>query len=325
MISGENAQAEESDQMSTVVFPPLSEYSRLTPSTRYGSQTNAMLQNPYESFDSSKIPPPPPRRRHHADFLRGLLIGILLTILILTSIGVFLYLKQAGNNLPQGNLPETPVVAPSRPPSPTPAATATANVCSRSFSDAFQGRLHPGWSWVNLGGNATNAITAHGLRIAAPPDADLSPSVNEYAPRLLQSITGDFTIETRISFNPTAQFQSAGLLLWQDENTFLRFERAYYDKTSNGILFQKEENGKLANVTLLKDHPAPVSVVELSIRKSGNRLTASWREPEKDWQIDGEIAFHFDTLMVGVDLINLSQAPLITASYSYFLVSCSLE
>ena len=55
------------------------------------------------------------------------------------------------------------------------------------------------------------------------------------APRVLREVDGDFTVQVKVSggFDPgneaaksgTAPFNSAGLLLWQDEKNYLRLER----------------------------------------------------------------------------------------------------
>ena len=36
--------------------------------------------------------------------------------------------------------------------------------------------------------------------------------------------SGDFTLETLVEFDPQETYQGAGLLVWQDEDSFLRLE-----------------------------------------------------------------------------------------------------
>src|SRR2546425_12738859 len=77
------------------------------------------------------------------------------------------------------------------------------------------------------------------LRISVPPCAasdqcnDLFPGNNFDAPRFVQRINGDFTVMTRLEFDPHHQYQGAGILAWQDENNFLRLERSIGDVKNN--------------------------------------------------------------------------------------------
>ena len=51
----------------------------------------------------------------------------------------------------------------------------------------------------------------------------------------------DFAIETHMLFEPTTNYQFAGLVIWQDEFNFLQFGRAFCDNegtcVGNGIYF----------------------------------------------------------------------------------------
>src|SRR5579885_324390 len=144
------------------------------------------------------------------------------------------------------------------------------NDCGQSFSGAFQDRLDTRWQFVNPTGHGIWQIDPQGsLSITAPRGSDLNSSPdhghNLNAPRLLQSITGDFTIQTHLQVHFTAKnfqsatpFQSAGLLLWQDEHTFLRFERflgPLNRSPFNGILFQQAKNNAFLSINPLTDHP----------------------------------------------------------------------
>jgi regulation of enolase protein 1 (concanavalin A-like superfamily) len=202
--------------------------------------------------------------------------------------------------------------------------------CGGAFSDAFRGSLDSRWKWKDPSSKATRSMTTDGpLSLTTPPNSDISPYDNNYnAPRLLQPITGNFTIDTRVSFRPHTNFQSAGLLVGQmDQTTFLRFERGFggYGKDS-GVLFQRVDHGSLSDVSTLKQNPTIAGSVELRIQRQGNGFTASWREqPDQTWQFAGETELHFDSqdsLMVGLDVIADYGAPQTTASYDYFMVSC---
>ncbi|MDA8122868.1 MAG: hypothetical protein M0Z38_09920 [Deltaproteobacteria bacterium] len=82
--------------------------------------------------------------------------------------------------------------------------------------------VKPGWKIVNPNPNNYVGVTPQGrLRMAASPKgggSDFAPGPNNNAPRALQAVSGDWTLETRFRFAPTAPFQGAGILLCFDEN-----------------------------------------------------------------------------------------------------------
>ena len=199
--------------------------------------------------------------------------------------------------------------------------------CGGAFSDAFHGSLDSRWNWVNPGGNATYSTAQGFLSLSAPPDSDIYPKYHNFsAPRLLQHISGDFTLSTLISsFSPNTNYQSTGILLWQDRTTFLRVEIAFGLSGERGVDLQQNDDSEFSTVSSLKRHPTTAGSIELSIQKQDDHFTAWWRVPGQNWQSVGETDLHFDSskLMAGLDLIADYSAPQTTASYSYFKVSCT--
>jgi transcriptional regulator with XRE-family HTH domain/regulation of enolase protein 1 (concanavalin A-like superfamily) len=194
--------------------------------------------------------------------------------------------------------------------------------CGGAFSDEFHGKLASGWTPIDFSGSTTYHLTATGVSLSTSANSDLNPHLNLDAPRLLQPITGNFTIQTGLQFSPNANFQSAGILLWQDQTTFMRFERGFGGKKS-GVFIQMWDHGTLTNVSGLGRHPTTAGSVELRIQRQGDHFTASWRVPGQTWQTEGEADLHFEHLQVGVDLIADYGAPQITVTYNYFNVSCA--
>lgn len=207
--------------------------------------------------------------------------------------------------------------------SPTPSSTpgpVMPQNCGGAVSDGFHGSLDSRWQWVNPSGSATYSTAQGYFSLSAPPNSDLYPRYNNFsAPRLLQPINGDFTLSTLVSFSPNTNYQSAGLLLWQDQTTFLRLEIAFGLSKKRGVTFQHDGQP----LSTMDQHPTTAKSIELSIQKQGDHFTAWWRVPGQNWQSAGETDLHFKNLMVGLDLIADYSAPRTTASYDYFMVSCS--
>jgi len=206
----------------------------------------------------------------------------------------------------------------------TPPAEATSigqQGCGAAFSDDFKSTLHAGWVWVDPAGHGTYGSRSGVFEITAAGNSDLNATTNNDAPRLLQPIQGNFTVETQVVLpgSPPAGFLAAGLLLWQDNNNFLRLERSSttfdYEQEVNGV-FSHDAPQSLVGVTI------PASQAELQLKRVGDSFTASWRIPGQGWQVMSAANVHFQNMRVGLFLVNESVSQ-VSVSYSYFRVVCS--
>ena len=113
---------------------------------------------------------------------------------------------------------------------------------ANTYNDEFTSTsLDPKWTFVDpLADCSYNLSNNPGyLRIFVPGDNHNLYPGNYNAPRVIQSINGDFVIETRVLFDPIFNAQGAGILIWKDSNNFLRFERILHRGTQeidlNGV------------------------------------------------------------------------------------------
>lgn len=194
--------------------------------------------------------------------------------------------------------------------------------CGPAFSDNFQSQINGGWNWVNPTNQATYAVTTPGtLAITAPPGVDMNAATNYEAPRLLQPISGNFTIATQVevSANPPTSFWAVGLLLWQDQNNFFRVELNTttfdFEQEVNGTFSHDAPNAlALATISALK--------AELKAQRSGDTFSAYYRLPGQSWQLINTANVHLQNLQVGLILVNQTAAQF-TAYYHYFSVTCN--
>jgi DNA-binding SARP family transcriptional activator/regulation of enolase protein 1 (concanavalin A-like superfamily) len=86
-------------------------------------------------------------------------------------------------------------------------------------------RWHPALSWHGAAGRSgIDPTTRPGwLGLHPPVDCDLWPEADLNAPRLLATVEGDFVAETRLELGGDKP-ALAGLLLWRDEQQFVRLE-----------------------------------------------------------------------------------------------------
>jgi S1-C subfamily serine protease len=143
------------------------------------------------------------------------------------------------------------------------------------------------------------------------------------APCALVRVEGDFVAKVEIlnSFDPgdegvilpsgkkfPSSFQSTGLLIWQDENNFVRFERS---KASDGqigyknqVLVEVYKKGKVASYHYIDVPLAPIALV--AIRKGGS-IQLLFAMPPQQLAVFEEMAINFENeVLVGVAAANLS-------------------
>jgi hypothetical protein len=99
------------------------------------------------------------------------------------------------------------------------------------FDDFNQTTLNSRWTVIDPYGGSTFSLTSMPsyltISTTSPPDRDLCQGVNFYSPRIMQPIYGNFTIETKLWAVFNASIQSGGIVIWKDQNNYLRLERAY--------------------------------------------------------------------------------------------------
>jgi len=104
-------------------------------------------------------------------------------------------------------------------PPPPPTATPTP---FPPFRDDFTYVLGEGWEWIKESGSGWNLEEKPGfLRVEVVAGAEQI--------LLRQAPQGNFEIMTRVLFTPDSNFQSAGLIIYQDDGHLLSFHRGMCD------------------------------------------------------------------------------------------------
>ncbi len=184
--------------------------------------------------------------------------------------------------------------------------------------------LPAGWRWLDSDGkfNPTKYDTKSGvLRMIVPSDKDLFGE-SRTAPQLLKTITGDFEIETRVKFDPQESYQGAGLLVFRNDNNYIRLERGYggVGGGENGIRFDKREDEIYEPVATQEKFPTAATVVELKLRRAGREFTAFWRVPGGEWKEVGNYESGYpETVQVGLIVCNTAQE--IPVEFAYIRLS----
>ncbi len=177
------------------------------------------------------------------------------------------------------------------------------------------------WQWIDRDerNNPTPYDVKSGvLRVTIPSKKDLHGD-NRTAPRYLKAIKGDFQIETRVRFIPKENYQGAGLLIFQDDDNYLRFERAYggIGGGGEGIRFDVRKGSEHKPIVSPGEIQTEAQEVDLKIVRSGRLFIAFWRENEDhEWREAGEYESDYpETVLVGVVAVNTARP--VTAEFAY--------
>ena len=187
----------------------------------------------------------------------------------------------------------------------------------------FKEGLPQGWEKIDLDkGNPSEFDTKDGvLKLKIPSGKDLFGE-NRDSPRLLKAITGDFEIETRVKFAPKNSYQGAGILIFRNDNNYLRLERGYGGTGGgeDGIRFDKREDETYEPIVTQEKFPTSAGEVELKFRRVGKDFTAFWREAGKtEWIEVSKVSTNYpETVQIGLIGVNTSDE--ITAEIAYIKI-----
>ena len=155
------------------------------------------------------------------------------------------------------------------------------------WRDDFDGpALDPRWSWVREDITHWSLSALPGsLRITTQPGS-IHFAANDAENLLLQTIPhADFTIETRLEFTPTQNFQTAGLLVYEDDDHFVFLTRGFCGQPAcvgDGLYFNYEREGAAGSPTLQAATPAP-GPLYLRLERRGVVYTAYWSPDGSAW------------------------------------------
>ncbi len=211
----------------------------------------------------------------------------------------------------------TPTLTATQPaPTVTPTLTATPTEIP-IFWDDFSGELLPGWSWIRENDALWSLDSEPGyLRIVLTGDR---PPRN----LLVRDVTHqNFQIMTHVRFKPTSNYQFAGLLVYQDDETMLSLGRAYCDTRNfcvgNGIYFDASQNGQYLGKNFGTDTQSEEEAY-LRMDKNGTKFTGYYSENGTDWMMIGEHEVSIIDPQVGLITAN-SFIVGMTAYFDYFTV-----
>jgi regulation of enolase protein 1 (concanavalin A-like superfamily) len=154
------------------------------------------------------------------------------------------------------------------------------------FWDDFDDELQPGWEWLRENDALWSLNSEPGFMRIVLEGAALPRNL------LLTDVGSEnFQVTTRVLFEPTSNFQAAGLTVYQDDQRRIWFGRAYCDTPNvcvgNGVYFDVIKDGNWFGTNFGTDTPLKDEAY-LRLEKVGSMVTAYYSEDGAEWQKIGQ-------------------------------------
>ena len=145
----------------------------------------------------------------------------------------------------------------------------------------FDGELPPDWEWINEDATHWTLTEEPGTLRIVSQDGSVSDGLqNAQNVLVYDAPAGHFDIVTKVTFNPTSDFQSATIFVHLDDNHVVSLSRGYCQESGVGsgvYLTGPEPNCPPAAVATSEE------TVLLMLRKAGNSYVGYYRPGEGDW------------------------------------------
>ena len=205
-----------------------------------------------------------------------------------------------------------------------------------TFIDNFDSTtLGSEWQVIDPTGVSTFNLTANSgwLRIntTSPPDRELNSSVAN-APRLMmEGISGDFTVETRLNATMTESEVSTGILVWKDSSHFIRLDLIHMElnmtdtEYRDALWYRFKFIGGSQVTTLIGS--ADTNSTYLRIVREGSRFTGEYSSDGINWIIVHRLPYDYfnidvmgEPVDVGLYVTNVGRDGAFYADFDYFSI-----
>lgn len=192
-----------------------------------------------------------------------------------------------------------------------PSAAAYRNTWTDDFNYST---LNNRWSWVREDSSNWSLTAQPGyMRILTQGENITYDRNNQENLLLIPVVPGDFRITTRINFTPTQNSHQAGLIIYQDDDNYLKFHRVYDSGNWVGYLWETGGSPGVCGTEVA------ATTVWLQITKQGNYYTGYYSLNGVDWnQVCTGGDMSFTRLKAGLEVSHDYAAISIPADFDFF-------
>jgi beta-xylosidase len=216
----------------------------------------------------------------------------------------------------------TPTIVPSPtsteiPPTVSPVPTTDPNF----YRDDFNENLTVPWTWVRENSQNWSLTNVPGTIQISVSQGYVSSHTNTNM-LLRPAPSGNFQIETQMTFRPEDNFQFAGLIIYESDSNFIQAGREYCKAVNcigEGLYMDYHKNG----VMVKPDFGQPYKEIDpilLRLSRRGNSYTFEVSTDGKVWFIIGSHTSDMAPLQIGLVTGQRLKGPPISATFDYFEV-----
>ena len=165
--------------------------------------------------------------------------------------------------------------------------------------------------------NSNWTLNSNGLTINTQ-SGDLSGGATNYKNLFVQDASGDWIVETEVTFEhtPDKGYQQAGLIAMQDEDNYVKMGYEGSDYAGTYIQLTTEDNG---NPSYAGQNWFNIDRIYFRIEKSGNKYTCSYSTDKNNWSTAGTVENNWNNVKVGLLAINgETAAPSLAVTFKNF-------
>jgi beta-xylosidase len=188
------------------------------------------------------------------------------------------------------------------------------------FRDDFDSTLGAGWQWLNEDPDNWSLSAVPGtLQI----NVDGGQVSDETIRNLLlrQAPTGNFQIETKVTFKPTADFQVAGLIIYESPPNLIQAGRAFCDLpdvcVGEGLYVDYYNNGNFVTPNFAVAYTD--SDAYLRLVRQGDTYTFQSSSNGSEWILRGGTVSTMNPFQIGL-VAGQNTVDIIPALFDYFEV-----
>ena len=165
----------------------------------------------------------------------------------------------------------------------------------------FTKALDKGWSFVRED-KADWRLKEGNLQLLAQPTNIWGKSNNKTENFLLRALPGPkFTVEVTLHFNPRKEYEQAGLMLYRDDDNYIKFDRELYGGQSCTLVLESKARPKVVKKIPFREGP-----LRLRLEISDGKVKAMVKAPDgKEWTAHGETTLPGSSEEVKVGLFAL--------------------
>ncbi len=189
-----------------------------------------------------------------------------------------------------------------------------------SWGDGFESQdLGPLWSWVREDPTHWSLTDRPGwMRIATQPGSLVGSANDEKNLLLMPAPPGDFYLTVRLEFTPTANFHQAGLIIYEDDDNYVRLSLGHvYGDPYVEMTCEVNASADVTGVLEAATH------LELQLQKRGNTYEGYYSLDGLQWIPVGQYTASLGAVQAGLGAAqelpqNPEAAPDIPADFTKF-------